>query len=354
MSPVDRKLIIRLKGPLVDQRHVPFKVLSTKLAATQQALFAIGSAMRGGGKRGPLKAEVAEGCELLFIAAHPGSLEILSEVAPPPPTLSPNGDLGLQALDHLTHALTAIQSKDGEQLASLFPDYSHRTRVLRSVTGILPEDESEYEVELQRQERCTALRPQLREVINYLVRDHEAAVPEEAVRTITGRLFRIEVGTGSRQLGVLSRNRKIECYFSPQDEPVYRDLVPGSLVEVEGRATLNEIGDVERIEEIIDARAIQLLPIHWHRVIYGNRRFVLHQPIQLAVDFQDGLWIHEYEPLRITAFAGTRGESLEAFRMEFAALWDYVAQEQDDRLTPDARLLKAQLRELVERDEPVA
>ncbi len=95
------------------------------------------------------------------------------------------------------------------------------------------------------------------------------------------------------------------------------------------------------------------MPLYWQRVIYGDRRFRLRQPIQVRVDFHDNLWIHEHEPLGILAYAPTRAECLEMFRMDFAAAWDAVAKEEDRNLTEDARALKRKLLDLVEAEEPI-
>ena len=101
-----------------------------------------------------------------------------------------------------------------------------------------------------------------------------------------------------------------------------------------------------------DARTIQLIPLYWQRIVYGNRYFRLRQPLQIRSDFANNLWIYEHEPLGILAFAPTRSEALEALRMDFVSAWDAVAMEADDRLTPDALRLKQLLTELVEREEP--
>jgi hypothetical protein len=78
---------------------------------------------------------------------------------------------------------------------------------------------------------------------------------------------------------------------------------------------------------------------------------VLRQPVDITVEVRDGLWIHECAPLGIVAYAPTRAESLNAFRLDFAVCWDSVAQESDENLTEDARDLKRALLDLVEHVE---
>jgi hypothetical protein len=348
-----RLLLLRLEGPLLERSRVPVSLLCEKLQALQRVLFGIGTALRGGGHRGRLRAEVAQACELQFVESRPGSLEVAAELPTSGALPYPLGDLGLESLDHFDKTLLALGSENSPALAALYPDHAHRARVLNSITPILPEEDGDYDIILTRGSARFPLRKEWREFIGRATRE-DSRLPEEAVRTLTGTLFRIEVATGERQLGLLVRNRKIPCFYSLEYEPLIQDLIPGSLVEVEGRVTLGEQGDVQRVEELFDVRAIQLLPLRWGRVDSGNQRFRLRIPIQIAQDFQDGVWVHENEPLGILAYGHSRADSLEAFRSEFAAIWDGIAEEEDSCLTVDARQLKAKLREIVERVEDLA
>src|SRR5437879_114562 len=70
---------------------------------------------------------------------------------------------------------------------------------------------------------------------------------------------------------------------------------------------------------------------------YGSRRFHLREPIEVGVEFHDGLWIHKATAFSILAYAPTRRESLNSLCMDFAALWDHIALEEDANLTEDAR-----------------
>jgi len=353
-SALDRSLVIRLVVPSKHDSRVPLALLADKLHAAQRALLSVGSALRGGGRRGSWKSEVLQACELFFVKSSPGSLQIETEVALPIAFDLEGYDLGLQALTRLSATLEATNRRDTGTLRDLYPDYGARSRVAKSILPMLPEEGGDYEVEIAAAGEPVRLEPELRSFLNLLDRDTEREGPEEAVRTLTGLLFRIEVATGERQLGLIVQNRQVSCYYAPEYEQVVREFVPGSLVEVEGRATLDDRGGVIRIEEILDARAIQLVPLFWQRVIYGNRLFRLKRPIQVAVDFQDGLWLHEFEPLGIVAYAPTRAESLDAFRADFTACWDEIAQEEDANLTRDAVALKGRLLDIVDHEEALS
>jgi hypothetical protein len=300
----------------------------------------------GGGRRGSWKSEVLEACSLQFLEARTKCLEVVAEVPLQTQLKIPTMDLGYRSLEKLTDTLQAIHDRDKCQLDRLFPDFRHRSRILKSALPLLPEEESDYSICVKTRTSAVDLVSDVRVYIKSISREESAESLPQQVQTITGVLYLIEVATGQRQLGVIVSNRHIRCFYPPEFEETVRELIPGSLVEVEGFATLNDRGEVDRIEEIIDVRPIQLVPLYWSRIVY-SRRFILKNPIRILPDVLDGVWVHEYEPLGIIAYGRTRSESLEAFRMEFAVLWDEYGQEDDQNLTEDAKELKSAIKNLV-------
>lgn len=348
-----RTLTLHFQGPLAEGGHVPLLVLAEKLSALQRTLYNIGSSLRGGGRRGSWKGDVTQACQLRLSRVEWSSLEVVAEVAAVTHGLPGVFDLGVDAIQKFEKTVSAVESKDSEALEALYPDFRQRARVAKSLVTLLPEDGEDYDLFIGTSEGERKLDPSLRLVLNQVSRDDVFIVDDEAIRTITGTLVRIEVQTAARQLGLSVNNRLIECHFTPEFEDAVREFIPGSLVEVEGRATLDANGEIVRLEEIIDARTVQLVPLFWRRVVCEHRNFVLQQPIQIDVEFQDDLWIHAFQRLGILAYAPARSESLDDFRTEFAALWDVIAQEDDANLTDDAIALKRRMLELVANVEPL-
>ena len=348
-----RRLSLRIDGPLAEDGRVPLGLLARKLDAVQRVLFNIGSSLHGGGSRGQWKADVLDACELGLVEARFGSLEVVAELPPVRALAGLGADLGAEALDHFEHTLEAIQHRDLPALSRLYQDFGQRARVLKSLAPLLPEEGADYDLTLSVNGTGVALRPEQRTFVGLAAR-LEQELPEGLVRSLTGLLYRVEVATGDRQIGVIVDNRKIRCFYPPDIEDAVKELVPGSLVEVEGRATLDAQGQVDRIEEVLDVRAVQLIHLFWRRVSYGDRVFRLRRAIEIKVGFHEGLWVHEFEPLCLLAYAPTRSESLDALRQNFVAAWDEIAQEDDTNLTDDARDLKRRLLDVVERVDPLA
>ena len=72
----------------------------------------------------------------------------------------------------------------------------------------------------------------------------------------------------------------------------------------------------------------------------------MRHPVRIGVSFEDGAWVYEFAPLRLRAFAPSHGEALAAFREDFAACWDSLAQESNDLLTEDAIAVKRTMLDL--------
>lgn len=342
MQKESRELILKIDSP----GEVSIETLSKKLQAVQQVLFNIGSATAGGGRRGPYSAEVLQACTLFFVESNPGSLEVITKL-PEQSVLFKEWDLGEQSLKNLNKTLRAVQEKDHSAIENIYPDFGQRSRVIKSIARLLPEEDAEYEILVIADKTKSRLQPNFREVLESLIIE-PGELPEQFIKTLTGTLYLIEVATGKHRIGITVNNRHIPCYYTPDDEVIIRDLIPGSLVEAKGRATLNERGDVERIEEIIDITMAQpIIPLNWTRVDYGNRRFSLKEQIQIQQDFRAGLWICEFKPLGMFGYGESRHEAVKSFRRDFADCWDDIAQEKSENLTLDAQELKQKLLSLV-------
>lgn len=88
-------------------------------------------------------------------------------------------------------------------------------------------------------------------------------------------------------------------------------------------------------------------------ILTGTRFFRLRKPIRVREREENGLWVQECKPLRISAFGETRSEAWQAFIELFECDWDSLAHERDSRLTADAQQIKRKLLELVESVETV-
>jgi hypothetical protein len=82
-------------------------------------------------------------------------------------------------------------------------------------------------------------------------------------------------------------------------------------------------------------------------VTYKSRTFFLKRPVRCQIELHQGVWSHTCSELKISSYGLTEEESWADFCMQFAASWDAIAVERDDKLTSDAQDLKRLLTDLV-------
>jgi hypothetical protein len=346
-----RKVIISVDAP----GGTTVDALAQKLRATQILLWNVAAALTGGGRRGVWRTEVLESCTLLVSGVHMGSPVTIEAEPPPSSFLLHELQLGPLAIDQMSQTLEAVRTNDAPRIRDLYPDRGQRARVVKSIKPLAPEEDAEYSLKLSLNGSSLSLDGGFRDTLLDIIRSDIEEIPSEAARRITGTLYLIEVAGGPPLVGVEANHRKITCRLDTEDEAVVRDLIPGSLVEVEGRASLTPGGDIAEIIQVTDISMVQpYLALRWSRVDYANRRLILREPIVITQQFEDGLWICAYEPLDILAWGDCRRTAMESMRADFVKLWDFIAQEEDKNLTQDAIDLKAKFRQLVLREEPVA
>jgi hypothetical protein len=88
-------------------------------------------------------------------------------------------------------------------------------------------------------------------------------------------------------------------------------------------------------------------------IFYRKQAFSLRRAITLKECREGGFWIHSYRPLGITAYGRTKRDSLSAFAMELSSAWQWIAQQPDESLAPDALALKRKLIDLVASVRPM-
>ncbi len=80
---------------------------------------------------------------------------------------------------------------------------------------------------------------------------------------------------------------------------------------------------------------------------FGERRYLFHQPIVFKAEYADGVWIHENETLCLTSYAERQEDVVQKLSEDFDNLWKQIVEEDDEKLSEDARLLKKNLLKIV-------
>jgi hypothetical protein len=219
-------------------------------------------------------------------------------------------DVGEEALQDLRTVVESIVNNEPARICQAIPDARYRYRILRTVSTGLPREGADYELSLRLGDAPAVtqiLRPP-RERLRALAQVEEPS-PEEV----------------------------------PAEE-VLVDAVCRARVSPEGELSPRDITAIIEWEPI---EAPDLRPYRPMEVSWGKRRLVLRHEIACGVSREDDLYIVEYEPLGIRAYAESREAAIRDFNEEFILLWDEYAATLDEALTSDAIDLKRRLVELV-------
>ncbi len=108
-----------------------------------------------------------------------------------------------------------------------------------------------------------------------------------------------------------------------------------------------ETAPLEIVADTLPLEIAELCYFSLSEIQSGNRLFRLREPIVVNLERHDELWVCEYEPLGLLGHGSSDGDALQALMDDFVVAYDGLVQEDDDRLTPGAQLLKEKLGEIV-------
>ena len=89
-----------------------------------------------------------------------------------------------------------------------------------------------------------------------------------------------------------------------------------------------------------------IIPIN--EFLSDNRKFVLKQPVQCTIEFDDELWVFRVNEYQLHSFSEDIEQAWEQLHEEFAATYDDLIDEPDENLTADAIELKQLIRSNLE------
>lgn len=317
MAPeMNRRLTVKLEGPLVQEGRVPVKILSRTLEALQRTLVDIGESLltRQASRPGRKPERLERECELFVSKLETGSFVAGLELRKPRRSLFPElRGMAEDAFGRLETVVQAVEAGDVHMLASAIPDAQHRARVVRDVLAGAPAPEAEYAVSL----RFSRGRP-----IRF------ARPSDEVIERLSG------AAAARAASGVLEE----------------------AMVKARCLVRFNESGQLQivRSMDVIEYTLFEqrdLCEFSPREVEFGGRRWTILSALKCDVNREDGLIIISCPELGVRAYAETRAEAEGRFAEELAFIMDEYASREDAELTADARELKRKLLRLVRENE---
>lgn len=333
---------------MVKDGKVPFSFLAKKLDSFQKSLYNVASAMGGGpvGRRGAYDKHIRVACELFLYPLAEGSYKIIAEIPDPSLLEYPlfeHEDLGLKSLKIYKDVLINLQEKNTKKITQLLPNFDARLRALKSIHRLCPKYNEEFWIEVSNgiDGAYSKLTDKTYEYLESLFEEDS----EEAVTsTIHGQLIEIRVLSGRNHIILRSQQREIVCYYSREIEDTITQLVAGSLVEVRGRAQLSEDNRVRQIDEIMDVSTIDLFPFKKSTFSWGDKKYILKEPVTCLQDFRNDIWVYECPKYNLHSYGDDRQQVLRDFEEGFIFLCEELLEEDDENLTAGAIKLRERLK----------
>jgi hypothetical protein len=341
------KLKLAFSGEGFRDGAVPITVVAAKLQALQNLVFHAAAAVKrdSTNRRGLWFNKYRSVAELTFSSAHHSDLVVEAELAPDP-VLADAFSVGKQAVDLVFQFGAAVEAGDSSGVDISRDD---RNYLLRALEGLMPNTTDQYEVVL---ENCNAqshpkltFTPESRVRARRLAAGPTVTPIEEA--TLVGELIKIHVDSGEDKITVRSGSREIDCFYPDSFRDQVANLLAGSIVEVTGRVTLDDRGEVRKLSEVIDVDTVSMEPLRISRFEYAGRRYQLTTPVSVAVAYNDGLWVYSNESLNLWGYADRREDALRDLHESFDYIYREIAEEGDESLDDVAKKLKQKLRDLV-------
>ena len=356
MKTDNRTITMTIDGPAAEGGMVPLRVLSKKLEALQKTLFNLAEAQGGGpvAQRGNWKKYVRSSCELIFSETRRGSLTIVATLPAPPSNeqllLFPDDekDPGLRTLEGIKEASIAVVNKNMKRIVELLPDSVGRARFLKSLEDLCPREGDEFNVALgygQGGNFAEFSRDSRSFIKKLFTEEAEEGSPES--QTIHGTLVEIRGFSGQHHITVKRRQQEIPCYYPSEMAEQIAQLIVGSIVEVTGTCQTRDDGMVSQIDTVTDVTTIDLSPFRIKTFAWGQKKYILKEPVLCTVDYEGELWIYKVPLYGLHACAADRQEALSQLHEFFAFDYDDRIGEKSENLTLDAIELRERLKEEV-------
>jgi len=239
----------------------------------------------------------------------------------------------------------AISTNCVDKLQQLIPDSYFCEKVLREVLRFLPKAGSSWGMRFQHGDcaEVTLNSHAVRSVESWLIRPEE----QDAVMTVTGELIRIDFSKNSVTLLYPPNKRELECsYIRDYEDAMIENK--RELIQVTGRFTLDEHGHPKSLTDVTRIEPIDLSPMEFDYLELNGRvlRFSTKLIVEPFLDEETSqLLVIEDDALGIHVYAQNREILVDELIAELFFLWDEYAQEDSEKLTTKAQLLKDALLE---------
>jgi hypothetical protein len=347
----EKKMNIRFSGGSANSHRVPASVLNQVLSGIQRALHLL--AMQYEEMKVRRKERVTEAIEgkyvLLCEPPRIGSFTMEASLGDPSGNLFAQEDIDKVA-GTFEDFSRAVREMDECRIRSLMPDSNRRKRLLEAFGKTIPKGNSGLSVHVGWNGDEFLNSQELSQVL----REISSSKGIDEVRTITGRLVRIDFDERKITIRYKPTGRELECFYEESAEEMLLTN-PRELVQVTGVVSLNdESGLPKKIVRVEKIRELDLSLFRLDSIdIPSGFKLVFSPSLVLEpklVEEEQLICIVE-ESLGIDVVVSNSEEIEESLREEIAMLWESYAMADDSELSPKALELKRNLLERISRED---
>lgn len=331
-----------------DSHEVPLDYFTDALDAMQEAIYLLAMQEEGVEVRtrektnSDLRAKFGIKCA----PPVPGSVVLDTYVGNPSHDLQAGYQIE-SVMTNFAGVAKAVKDQDQASLAKFIPDTTRRMKVVQTFRRLVPKagvpwtldvspaKQIPFHLSAADQAKVTAL----------LKRSYD----DEAVKTVTGSLARIDFDKRILTLTYPVTNRDLECLYDESIEGLLLEN-PRELIQVTGTVVMDEEGHPTRIKDVENIEELDLSPFMAYGVKNDNWNLRFHEPLVLEVflDESKQLLCAEHPALDIDVYAFTREELLEELGEQVIMLWQEYALASPEDLTPRAHDLRSRLLEAIQ------
>lgn len=309
----NRILKLRFEGEAIRDHSISVRLFTKSLESVQKLLLHLTqSRLEKEPTPGRSTASIVAECEMFLKPIEPNCVTANLTLPQKSESLFPElPDLAEEVLSDARNSFQYYSDGDCNPLKSMCPNPVYRKWIINDISGIAPSQKSDYVVHFIGNDKFDhrLVRPP-RDRILEMLQDAEQEIPE----TVQAPQFVSAKGMA---------------------------IIKGSnIVEWQETYDVTEL-DLEEVRR----------PKH---INWGDCHLELVHPIAVAIEEQsEDLFLATFDMLGISAIGSTQEEAMEAFSEEFIVLWKEIAEENDEKLTPDAITLKRKLLSLVKNENLV-
>jgi len=230
---------------------------------------------------------------------------------------------------------------DEPKIIHAFPNVKVRSKVLSYVKLAFPALDSDFYVEIANTGSSNAMNSRdIQKNITSIIDRAQYAV-EAQMTVVTGRLIRIDFEEKKIVILYPINNRPLDCFYNEDVEDMLLEN-RRLLVQITGMVEIDENDYPKKITDAISIQEIDLSPIEFDCIKYGNKKLRFKERLVLIpeLDESEQFYTIRYPKFNLDTFAYTRQEMIDGIESDIAMLWKEYAKADDLELTEDALELK--------------